>query len=128
MSEREAVITYWSCNIVLEVNVAIEGFDTRRDTVLALLPPELANDHDAAERHVLPFVAAVQHGDARAIAEVARVLNAQNDPERMVGESVYYDPTKYDGHHRLLCRIGGCGMAVMPPGSTHCPEHAEIWE
>lgn len=65
MAEYIATIVYVSCNIVLEVDVTIEGFGTRREVVLALLPPELANDHDAAEQYVLPFVAAVQHGEGQ---------------------------------------------------------------
>ena len=119
-SAREAKIEYFSCNIVLEVNVTIEGFGTRRMAVLAWLPGELMDDHDAAEQHVLPFVAAVQHGDPRAIAKVARALNAESEGAAIY--ETYYDPTGFDRDEwmpKLLCRVGDCGKPVAP-GSTYC--------
>ena len=126
-SVRQATITYHSCNIVLEVNVHIEGIGERREIVLAKLPDELLYDkHNEAEQYVLPFVAAVQHGDERAIAEVARALRAKMDGDE---KGSYYDPRGFDRDEwlpKLLCRVGQCGHSVVA-NSTFCPNHAKAY-
>lgn len=112
---RIEYIEYFSCNIVLEVNVTSDGF-TRREVVLARLPSDLLNDHDGAVQYVLPFVAAVQHGDEHAIEEVARALR-END---------YFDPTGFDPDKwlpYLLCRVGRCGRPVVS-GLEYCTHHS----